>query len=503
MTIIQEISTTDAKTRFYQDVPDNIYSTICSSTNCINGNLSNMAKFLLLMYKRNGMDGLIEHANKAYDTVNRVKKYPQMLARMNNEVCDIKRDYDAFSVFLDNFNADVDAEDEAKGKCSMIFKVPCEGVDIVAPLNFETANKLWGGRTDWCTAKDRDDFNHYCDESCWIFVINNRYQIQVGKDGTIMQYRDDCDNEIINSAEYLVCGECDGEYIEHDEFIEKFKEYKEETGEDDDYDALWSFLENRCNYEPFHGEEWIWNFNGEFIADFGEGAYNAIMSSLQDVISKGCSELQSMNESAGVVIENALPEDENGNYYHGTGNGWNVESGFIECSGPIWFADYERYADDYVGYNGRTIVAKLDVKNPFDAGEIDTQDDMVWDTTSKDSSDDWHVIRDENEQADSTMFKQLLDYAEKLNVDVWELVGIYEWTDWDCIFNLTRTPEFVELCKNAGYDAIKATESGNPTIGVFSNEQIKITNIKQHECMKLNLNGLKNIIRESVEAVIK
>lgn len=494
MTIIKEISTTDARDRFFKDIPDGVYKIVCDSA-CLNGNLSNLAKTLLSLYQKNGYLGFGVYSSRAFDIFNRARKYPHILRQMENEIKGIDKTVPSFDEFLDRIEGVIDGKEAADGKSNKLYKVQCNRVEIVAPLNFETAKRMWGGNTDWCTSKSREDFNTYCNDSSWVFVVNAdyRYQIQVGKDGTIMQFRDDCDDEIINSAEYLVHGECEGEYIEHDEFIEKLNEYKEEIGEDDDYDALWSFLESRCNYEPFNGVEWEWNFTGEFIDMFGQDAYNAIVACLPAVIESGVKEL----EHTGHINENVLPEDENGDYYHGTRGDWDVNKGFIEDDGAIWFADYKEYSDKYTEATyGQTIVAKLDIKNPFDAGEIDIDDDMQW-------GYQYDIIKDESAQAKSNVFKQFKSYAEKLNVSVWKLVELFEQTDAEAVYSLTREEGFKKLCQQAGYDSIKATESGDPTIGVFSNDQIKDIRVTRHESVEIGVCGLRELIGECVTKVMK
>lgn len=84
------------------------------------------------------------------------------------------------------------------------------------------------------------------------------------------------------------------------------------------------------------------------------------------------------------------------------------------------------------------------------------------------------VLEDDNLQEDSVMYQMLKYYAEQLSVTIDDILNIYYGTDLEAVYNLTRTPEFMELCKAHGFDAIEATESTNQTVGVFDNKQIEI-----------------------------
>ena len=168
--------------------------------------------------------------------------------------------------------------------------------------------------------------------------------------------------------------------------------------------------------------------------------------------------------------------------HHGTMNGkFDVfEIGrYVGRDEFAWFSPDREYTknysnDGYKGINSYTFNVYLNVKNPFDTG--DTHQPAV-------------------EDDGKTPTKYLIDLANRLNVDVEDLIEIgQEETNFGTefffgieLFDITRTSGFRDILKERGYDGQIAMEMGSMTIGVMYQDQIKnIDNTKPTNSSNIN-----------------
>lgn len=460
--MLTEISTVDAKQKYYGEIPDAVFKSVIRSTNCKNGNISPIARYILNGYKEKGANKCGAWLTFFRDALSSMKDYPDLINELNKFVNSQPDFYDVLGK-LNELEAIRDERDTQKMLGREIVTIMDTPHKVLAPLTFEASRAMYAGKTDWCTAKHKDDFNDYCNEYSWIFIVDDHYQLQFDIDNGIVSLRDDCDDEIIEDIKYLQKAYIDERWVENDELTTWYQHYCDVHGDEYGSDSLWDFLQNDCDYESFHSGAFVWDYKAIFIERFGQEAYDKIASSIESIIEQG-ERFKNKEE----ITENKIVEDEDGNYFHGTNREWDSSAGFKQDNGPIWFATYDDYAIDYTSKEGRVIVARLTYSHPFDARDIDQFDDMHW------NNEHSKVLEDESLQEDSVMYQMLKYYAEQLSVTIDDILNIYYGTDLEAVYNLTRTPEFMELCKAHGFDAIEATESTNQTVGVFDNKQIEI-----------------------------
>lgn len=150
--------------------------------------------------------------------------------------------------------------------------------------------------------------------------------------------------------------------------------------------------------------------------------------------------------------------------YHGTMNGKfdTFEMGrYVDSDEFAWFSTNKEYTKNYSndgidGIDSYTFSVYLNVENPFNTGDTHQS-----------------VYEDDGE----TPTKYVIDLANRLNVDVEELIelGVEETPFGTELFDITRTSGFRDILEERGYDGQIANEFGNMTIGVMYPEQIKAT----------------------------
>ena len=143
--------------------------------------------------------------------------------------------------------------------------------------------------------------------------------------------------------------------------------------------------------------------------------------------------------------------------YHGTMNGKfdTFEMGrYVDSDEFAWFSTNKEYTKNYSndgidGIDSYTFSVYLNVENPFNTGDTHYQ-----------------VYEDDD---DETPTKYVIDLANRLNVDVEELIeiGIDETPIGTELFDITRTSGFRKILEERGYDGQIANEFGNMTIGVM------------------------------------
>ena len=286
ITMLTEISTVDAKQKFYGDIPEDFFNSVIQSTNCKNGNMSPIAKYILNGYKEKGANKCGSLVTFFRDALDYMKNYPDLVNELNKFVNNQPEFFDVIT----KINELEEVVDERYTKNMLgreIVTVMDTPHKVLAPLTFEASRSMYGGRTNWCTAKHEDDFNDYCNEYSWIFIVDDHYQLQFDIDNGIVSFRDDCDDEIIEDIKYLEKAYIDDRWVENEELTSWYKHYCDVHGCEYGSDSLWDFLLDDCDYESFHSGAFVWDYKAIFIDHFGQEAYDEIESSVESIIEQG------------------------------------------------------------------------------------------------------------------------------------------------------------------------------------------------------------------------
>lgn len=133
-----------------------------------------------------------------------------------------------------------------------------------------------------------------------------------------------------------------------------------------------------------------------------------------------------------------------------------------------WFSASESYAASYMGFtedeqgypvevDDKPIQVYLNIRNPFEMGNVE------------------RLLTDENGEPTDV----LKDYAKRLGVSEEEILRLDRYYECNCsakelpVYEINRSPKFVELLKSKGYDGAHADEFGNETYMIVDPNQIK------------------------------
>ena len=248
--------------------------------------MSPIAKYILNGYKEKGANKCGSLVTFFRDALDYMKNYPDLVNELNKFVNNQPEFFDVIT----KINELEEVVDERYTKNMLgreIVTVMDTPHKVLAPLTFEASRSMYGGRTNWCTAKHEDDFNDYCNEYSWIFIVDDHYQLQFDIDNGIVSFRDDCDDEIIEDIKYLEKAYIDDRWVENEELTSWYKHYCDVHGCEYGSDSLWDFLLDDCDYESFHSGAFVWDYKAIFIDHFGQEAYDKIESSVESIIEQG------------------------------------------------------------------------------------------------------------------------------------------------------------------------------------------------------------------------
>ncbi len=183
--IITEILVKKAYSKFYSDIPEDIYNKIANVDNTRGNHLGAYAKWLLELYKKNKFDlNNLDNAKKYISIFDRMAQAGQLKGVDINTFDSID---DMYELVKDNIGSDVIT------KGDIIRKVKETGAErvyqdsdwlVISPKTHE-ASCHYGANTKWCTTeKDNDTkFKEYISEGPLYTLINKKtsekYQIHL------------------------------------------------------------------------------------------------------------------------------------------------------------------------------------------------------------------------------------------------------------------------------------------------------------------------------------